>query len=324
MFPRHMAANKWDNVGLLIGDYSACVKRILVTNDFTRSILKELQPHDFVLSYHPPIFRSIKRLIYDEWKSEIIMKCAKHDIAVYSPHTSVDAIFGGVNDWLCSQFVSVRRVAPIPIEKIEDTRKINPNAYCTIMEDYSDVTDRLMDQISSSVTLVLKMNNLLWIEHENNRITVDNDWIDKTKIISTKPKIDSVGYGRFMENIEALTVRDVFNRVKSLLGIDTARIAFAEEKDIDSVVHDIASKHRVLITGELSHHQILDCIHNGHTIALMLASHYPNTLQISLETLYTHPLSLPNFYTFNIPSSIGNRTRPIGGVVLAVNPSFSN
>lgn len=34
------------------------------------------------------------------WKERLIVKCIKNNIAVFSPHTSWDAVQGGVNDWL--------------------------------------------------------------------------------------------------------------------------------------------------------------------------------------------------------------------------------
>lgn len=39
-----------------------------------------------------------------EFQERIIATCLENRIAVYSPHTSFDAISGGVNDWLASGF----------------------------------------------------------------------------------------------------------------------------------------------------------------------------------------------------------------------------
>lgn len=38
------------------------------------------------------------------WKERIIVQCIKHEIAVFSPHTSWDNSPGGVSDWLASLF----------------------------------------------------------------------------------------------------------------------------------------------------------------------------------------------------------------------------
>jgi putative NIF3 family GTP cyclohydrolase 1 type 2 len=57
-----------------------------------------------IISYHPPIFSGMKKLVQKQWKDKIIIRCIENKIAVYSPHTSYDCVEGGVNDWLISCF----------------------------------------------------------------------------------------------------------------------------------------------------------------------------------------------------------------------------
>lgn len=38
------------------------------------------------------------------FQERIIAKCLENRIAVYSPHTSWDAVYGGVTDWLGDAF----------------------------------------------------------------------------------------------------------------------------------------------------------------------------------------------------------------------------
>lgn len=109
-------AESWDNVGLLLEPSSPhFVRRIFLTNDLTEDVLEEAKEKsaDLVLSYHPPIFSSIKRITQDAWKNRIIVKAIENRIAIYSPHTSYDAVNGGVNDWLISCFQgSVTPITP--------------------------------------------------------------------------------------------------------------------------------------------------------------------------------------------------------------------
>ena len=51
-------AQDWDNVGLLIGDWGAEVKNILLTIDITKQVLAEAKrlKTDLILSYHPVIW----------------------------------------------------------------------------------------------------------------------------------------------------------------------------------------------------------------------------------------------------------------------------
>jgi hypothetical protein len=44
----------------------------------------------------------LKRLVRDDRSARVVLSCVHHNIAVYSPHTAMDAVAGGVNDWLAA------------------------------------------------------------------------------------------------------------------------------------------------------------------------------------------------------------------------------
>merc|ERR550532_3957913 len=68
---------------------------------------------DMIISYHPPIFRPLKRITSKSWKERIVTKCLENRIALYSPHTSFDAVKGGVNDWLLEPFIGDGESLPL-------------------------------------------------------------------------------------------------------------------------------------------------------------------------------------------------------------------
>lgn len=90
------------------------VKRILVTNDLTEPVLNEAIENkiNLIVTYHPAVFRPLKRLTQKDWKERSIVKCIENKIAVYSPHTTWDSVNGGINDWLMSQF-NTKSVEPV-------------------------------------------------------------------------------------------------------------------------------------------------------------------------------------------------------------------
>ena len=49
------------------------VRRILLTNDLTEPVLSEAveEKVDMVVSYHPPLFRPLKRLTKGNWKERV-------------------------------------------------------------------------------------------------------------------------------------------------------------------------------------------------------------------------------------------------------------
>lgn len=93
-------AEHWDNVGLIVGDESAEVSRVLLTIDLTLAVLAEATSLrcEMVVAYHPPLFEPVKRLR----SGDVAFEAARRGIAVYSPHTAMDAAPGGTNDTLAA------------------------------------------------------------------------------------------------------------------------------------------------------------------------------------------------------------------------------
>jgi len=106
-------ALSWDNVGLLVGDRNRDVKKILLTVDITRDVLAEArrQGADLIVSYHPVIWDGLKKITADG-QGEIVYQLIRSGIAVYSIHTSLDVIKGGVNDAL-AEIVGIENSQPI-------------------------------------------------------------------------------------------------------------------------------------------------------------------------------------------------------------------
>ncbi len=96
-------AQSWDNVGLLVGNRKAACKRVLLCIDLTPAVLAEADAArcEIVVSYHPPLFKPVKRIVADSDGTEaIVHEAISRGIAIYSSHTALDAAEGGVNDVL--------------------------------------------------------------------------------------------------------------------------------------------------------------------------------------------------------------------------------
>lgn len=96
-------AEEWDNVGLLIEpEAELLVERILLTIDLTEPVLAEAvqMRANLVIAYHPPVFKGLKRLTRRTASERVVADALRAGIAVYSPHTALDAAPGGMNDWL--------------------------------------------------------------------------------------------------------------------------------------------------------------------------------------------------------------------------------
>ena len=53
-----------------------------------------------IISYHPPIFKPLSSFTLTNPLQKSLLLCAAHGISVFSPHTALDSVKGGINDWL--------------------------------------------------------------------------------------------------------------------------------------------------------------------------------------------------------------------------------
>ncbi|KAF4948779.1 hypothetical protein FGADI_9434 [Fusarium gaditjirri] len=104
-YPEEIADKSWDNVGLLVGNSEDDVKKtkkVLVTNDLTYQVAVDAIEQDVsvIVSYHPFIFGGLKSITNQDPQQATLLRLAKAGIAVYCPHTAVDAAPEGLNTWL--------------------------------------------------------------------------------------------------------------------------------------------------------------------------------------------------------------------------------
>lgn len=99
-------AEKWDNVGLLVGSRKQAVKKVLCALDVNLEVVKEAiaKEVDCIVTHHPFIFKPLAKLDFDTPKGEMIRLLIQNNIAVYSMHTNWDIAQGGINDILSKEF----------------------------------------------------------------------------------------------------------------------------------------------------------------------------------------------------------------------------
>jgi dinuclear metal center YbgI/SA1388 family protein len=99
--PLDLAA-EWDNVGLLLGDRAAPVRRIMTCLTVTPESAAEAIDSDveLIVSHHPVLFRGTKRLTSATPDGRLLLPLLRAGVAVYSPHTAFDNAAGGINDVL--------------------------------------------------------------------------------------------------------------------------------------------------------------------------------------------------------------------------------
>ena len=108
----------YDNSGLLIGNPSDEVSGILISLDITEAIIDEAisKNLNLIVAHHPIIFSGFKKLNGKNYIERCVAKAIKNDIAIYTAHTNLDSVFGGVNSKICDKLKlqNCQILAPVP------------------------------------------------------------------------------------------------------------------------------------------------------------------------------------------------------------------
>ncbi|MCK5680497.1 Nif3-like dinuclear metal center hexameric protein [bacterium] len=101
----HGLSESWDNCGLQAGSRQWPLKGVLCCLDFSCSLISEAQEAgvNFIFSHHPLFFKPLKRLDLDVFPGNLLGQALNAGITLYSAHTNLDSVAGGVNDHLAGR-----------------------------------------------------------------------------------------------------------------------------------------------------------------------------------------------------------------------------
>ncbi len=90
----------YDNVGLMVGDKEKEVHKVLLALDCTKKVIEEAKKNniDLIITHHPLIFRKPSRIVKDDLQGFKIIELIKNDISLFSSHTNLDSVKGGINE----------------------------------------------------------------------------------------------------------------------------------------------------------------------------------------------------------------------------------
>lgn len=234
-------AEKWDNVGLLIEPSGSLeVRKIILTNDLTENVMKEAlaEQVNMIISYHPPVFAPLKRITQNSWKERIVCQCLENRIALYSPHTSWDAVDGGVNDWLLNTLnVSTAEIRAISC--LDETQpRVGAGRVC---------------QLSGPASLDLILRNLK--KHG------DLESVQLARVDASVPLEETM-----------------INKIALCAGSGSSVLKDVTDADL-------------YLTGEMSHHEVLDAVHRGTNVILTNHSNSERGFLKRFQEILTEKLS---------------------------------
>ena len=88
-----------------VGDTGRDIRAVLLTTDVTPEVVDEaiMLGCNLILSHHPLLFHGLKQVCGQTPQARIVEQAIKHDIAIYSAHTSLDSVIGGINTRLADK-----------------------------------------------------------------------------------------------------------------------------------------------------------------------------------------------------------------------------
>lgn len=209
----------------------------------------------------PIIFRGLKSLTLQDPQQQTLLRLAQEGISVYSPHTAVDTVPGGMADWLCD-IVAGR------IEPAEDTVNISGPS-------------------SSSF-----YSGIMIPRYRPNRGLVSGTFPTYTTIHPSPepvpPGFESAGAGRLLTFDTPQPLSLLIDRIGRCLGSPQAfSVAVPQGANVSdisirtvgvcpgsgsSVLMKANPLPDLLFTGELSHHDALAAIERGSAVVTVFHS----------------------------------------------------
>lgn len=105
---------EYDNIGLILGDESREVTRVLCCLDVTMAVIDEAieTGAQLIVAHHPMIFYPIQNVNANTVVGKKLLKAAEHGIAVYAAHTNLDFVRDGINDYV-AQLLGLHNVTSL-------------------------------------------------------------------------------------------------------------------------------------------------------------------------------------------------------------------
>ncbi|ANZ76839.1 BA75_04095T0 [Komagataella pastoris] len=154
LYPLELADSSWDNTGLLVDssgvNSSTTPLSILLTVDLTTKVAQEAIKNktDLIVAYHPFIFRPLKSITPSGGsQQDSLIQLIANGISVYSPHTAVDAVQGGVNDWLCEALESNPSRSVIEPSKVTEGAGMGRVVTLSQPTDIVDLVKRIKEHL---------------------------------------------------------------------------------------------------------------------------------------------------------------------------------
>jgi len=141
-----------------VGDTGRDVRSVLLTTDVTPDVVNEaiMLGCGLIVSHHPLLFHGLKQVCGQTPQARIVETAIKHNIAIYSAHTSLDSVAGGINTRLADKLgvtdYKILQPSAVSIQKSEVSIQTSEQGLGVIGQlpnpmDYADFIGYIRDTL---------------------------------------------------------------------------------------------------------------------------------------------------------------------------------
>ncbi|MEO1954003.1 MAG: Nif3-like dinuclear metal center hexameric protein [Campylobacterales bacterium] len=139
---------KWDNSGLMVGDSSQDIDKIVLSIDIDEALIESLDKGTLLITHHPIIFGGLKEIDFAKYPANLVQKMIKKDIANISMHTNFDKTH--LNDFVVSEILGYDIV-----------EKDGFVAYMDVNESFDIFVSKVTKAFNLKQTKVVKCSDML-------------------------------------------------------------------------------------------------------------------------------------------------------------------
>jgi dinuclear metal center YbgI/SA1388 family protein len=101
----------YDNAGLQVGNPEAQIDSALIALDVTEKVVDEAISggYGLIITHHPLIFNPLRKITGESAIERIVLQAVKNDISIYSSHTNLDVVKGGVS-WKIAERINLQNI----------------------------------------------------------------------------------------------------------------------------------------------------------------------------------------------------------------------
>ncbi|WP_320034930.1 Nif3-like dinuclear metal center hexameric protein [Halarcobacter sp.] len=137
---------KWDNSGLLVGNFDDEIKQVYISIDLDEENLEKVEENSLIITHHPLIFSALKKVNYDTYSTKLLKTLIRKNIALISMHTNIDKTH--LNKYVAKEVLG--------LEVVDSEEFI---CYANVNEEFSTFANKISKKLGLEYIKYVKCND---------------------------------------------------------------------------------------------------------------------------------------------------------------------